>query len=95
VCGRLGGRGVKRLKELVGGGLALALAAPHHAASVVVADEREVAVALAPRDLIQRDPEQAIQTVDGQQLVPVPVSIEKCRSMAIEFCRSSRRSVKS
>jgi len=42
-------------EELIGGGLALALGAPHHAAASVIADKREVAVALSPRDLVDRD----------------------------------------
>ena len=55
LLGRGGGQfGVELCKELISGGLPLALAAPHHAAASVIADEREIAVALAPRDLIDR-----------------------------------------
>ena len=35
----------------------------------MITDEREIAVALAPRDLIQRDLKQIAQPVDGQKLV--------------------------
>jgi hypothetical protein len=41
--------GVKLGEELIGSGLPLALTAPHHAATAVIADERQVAMALATR----------------------------------------------
>jgi folate-dependent phosphoribosylglycinamide formyltransferase PurN len=36
---------------------------------VVVADQREVAVALAPRDLVDRDLKQVLEPISGQQLI--------------------------
>ena len=70
---RLRGRRVKLVKELIGGGLALALGAPHHAAAAVVADERQVPMAFAPRDLVDRDLEQIAETVGVDQLVSDPL----------------------
>src|SRR5450755_31187 len=63
------GRRVELGEELVSGGLPLALGAPHYAAFTVIADQREVAVALAPRDLVDRDLEQVVESVGGQQFV--------------------------
>ena len=69
VRGRVRGWRIERVKEGVGGRLALAVGAPHRAAFAVVADQREVAVALAPRDLIHRDLKQIAQPVGTQKLV--------------------------
>jgi hypothetical protein len=64
------GRGrVERVEELISGGLTLALAAPHHPAAAVITDERQVPMALAPRDLIDRDLEQSLETVAIELLV--------------------------
>jgi hypothetical protein len=62
-------RRVELCEELIGGGLAPALAAPHHAPASVVADEREVAVALAPGDLVDPDRKQIAEPVAVQQLL--------------------------
>jgi hypothetical protein len=63
------GRRVELGEEAIGGGLALALAAPHHAAAAVIADQRQVAVAPSPRDLVDRDLEQIAQPVGVDQLL--------------------------
>ena len=68
-----GGRGVEHVKELIGGGLPLALGAPHHGALAMIADQREVAMALAPRDLIQRDLKQVVEPIGREQLVADPL----------------------
>ncbi len=68
--GRAVGLGVELGEELIGGGLALALAAPHHAAAPVIADHRQVAVALSPRDLVDRDLKQTAEPVAVDQLLP-------------------------
>ena len=68
--GLAAGKGrVERGKEPVGGGLALAIGAPHHATLVVIADQRQVLMALAPRDLVHRDVEQIVEPVGWQQLL--------------------------
>jgi len=46
------GRWVELVKELIRGGLALALASPHHLAALMVGDEREVVVLLLPGHLV-------------------------------------------
>ena len=67
---RVLGRRVELGEELVGGGLALALGAPHHAPARVIGDEREVPVALAPRDLVDRDLKQLPEPVGlGEMLL--------------------------
>ena len=68
VRGRVIWRRVELFEEGVGGGLALALAAPHHAAAAVIADQRQVAVALSPRDLVDRDLKQIAEPVGVEQL---------------------------
>lgn len=55
--------GVELCEEPVGGGLPFPLAAPHDAATAVITDQREVAVSLSPRDLIDRDLKQIRQPV--------------------------------
>jgi len=50
-------------EELIGGGLPLALTAPHHAPAEVIADQRQVAMTLAPRDLVDRDLKQIAETI--------------------------------
>ena len=67
--GGTGRLGVERLEELISGGLTLAFGAPHHAPLAVIACQRQVPVALAPGDLIQRDLKQRLQPVDGQKLI--------------------------
>ncbi len=57
------GRGVEFGEEPVGGGLAFALGAPDHGAAAVIGDQRQVPVALAPRDLIDRDLVEIIEPV--------------------------------
>jgi len=53
--------GIERGEELIGGGLALALATPYHSAAAVIGDQRQVAVSFAPRDLVDRDRGQIAQ----------------------------------
>ena len=67
------GRRVELCEELIGRGLPFALAAPRHPSATVIADQRQVPVSLAPRDLIQRDLEEIVETVGGQQLVADPL----------------------
>jgi len=63
------GQRVQSGEELISGGLAVALAAPHHAAAAVIADEREVAMAFSPRDLVDRDLKQVAEPIlGGEQL---------------------------
>jgi hypothetical protein len=38
----------------------------------MIADQRQVAVALAPRDLVQRDLKEVVDAVGGQQLIAEP-----------------------
>ena len=70
--GGLGSRGLGRRVELfeegVGGGLPLALRAPHHAPLAVIADQREIPMPLAPRDLVDRDLKQIAEPVGVDQL---------------------------
>jgi hypothetical protein len=61
-------RGVELGEEPIGGGLPLALAAPDQPAAAVIADQRQVAVALSPRDLVDRDLKQIAEPVAVQQL---------------------------
>ena len=60
---------VKLGEERIGRGLPLALSAPHHAATAVIADQRQVAMALAPRDLVDRDLKQIAEAVLAEQFV--------------------------
>ena len=69
VHARIGGRRVELGEELIGGGLPLAVAAPDHAAATVIADQRQVAVALSPRDLVDRDLKQLAEPVLADVLV--------------------------
>ena len=62
-------RRVELFKELIGGGLPLALGAPHNGTTAMITDECEVAMALAPSDLIDRDLEQIVQTTLVEQFV--------------------------
>ena len=90
------GLGVELGEELIGGGLALALAAPHHAAAPVIADDRQVAVALAPRDLVDRDLKQIAEPVAVDQLLPDPLDdpsdrlpVDPASAGRSRSCRSS------
>ena len=67
--GRILERRVELREKLVGGGLALALTTPHHAAAAVITDQRQVPVSLAPRDLVDRDLKQIAETVQLAQVL--------------------------
>src|SRR5450631_2061752 len=69
VRGRILGRRVELGEELIGGGLALALASPDHAAAAVIGDQRQVPVSLAPGDLVDRDLKQIAEPVLVELLV--------------------------
>jgi hypothetical protein len=63
-------RRVELVKERIGGRLAFPLRAPYHAPARMVGDEREVAVAFAPRDLVDRDRKQVPEPVGlGEMLL--------------------------
>jgi hypothetical protein len=58
-----GGRWVERVEELFGRRCAFPVAAPHDLPGAVIANERQVPMSLAPRDLIDRDLEEIAETI--------------------------------
>ena len=82
--------GVGLGEEGVGGGLTFAVGAPRHAASPVIADERQVMVALAPRDLVDRDLKEVVEPVGGEQLSADAIDDPPGR-LPVDPCQPTRR----
>jgi len=67
----------RRVDATVGGGLALARAAPHHPPASMIADQRQIPVSVSPSDLIDRDLEQIREPILCGEHLPETRSITR------------------